>query len=313
MVKSAGNKRLLVAAVVLSCVGVASVASADSTLVPGVHNGIITVCIEPPTKGNRATSGDLNLLICAKGARRISWSIRGPRGPIGLRGPAGAPGATGAQGAAGPQGPAGAAGAQGPAGPAGAQGAQGPVGPTGAAGAVGPPGQAAPAPEFAVVEVFVDRGAVGGPSRFALYSAQLGSPAGTTTGGDFRFSCSATQAPCKISYGAAVISNQTGSAVVHPRLLIHKDQAAPIVFCEYADGADNNAGLDTIPRVPTLTDAVAAMQTPLDMGVGGSLDCGSGQVLPANGVVQEIDVPQGFYDVAATFAFGLTLQLPPGP
>jgi hypothetical protein len=148
-----------------------------------------------------------------------------------------------------------------------------------------------------VVEVFVARGA-GGPSRFALYSAQLGSPAGTTTGGDFRFSCSAAQEPCRISYGAAVISSQSGSAVVHPRLLIHKDLAAPITFCEYADGADNNAGLDTISLVPTLQDAVAAMQTPLDMG---------------NGVVQEIDVPQGFYDVAATFAFGLTLSLPPGP
>jgi hypothetical protein len=292
---------LLALAVLIACVAAASIASANSTAVPraGVHNGVITVCIEPATKGNRATSGDLNLLVCAKGARRISWNVRGPRGVRGLAGPAGP---AGAQGAQGPAGPAGAAGAKGDVGAAGAQGAAGPA---------GPPGQAAPAPEFAVVEVFVDRGA--GPSRFALYSAQLGSPAGTTTGGDFRFSCSATQAPCKISYGAAVISNQSNSAVVHPRLLIHKDQAAPIVFCEYADGADNNAGLDTIPRVPTLADAVAAMQTPLDMGVGTSLDCGSAQVLPVNGVVNEIDVPQGFYDVAATFAFGLTLPLPPGP
>jgi len=28
--------------------------------------------------------------------------------------------------------------------------------------------------------------------------------------------------------------------------------------------------------------------------------------------VTEIWVPQGFYDVAATFSFGLTLNLPPG-
>jgi len=296
---------LLALAVLIACVAAASIASANSTAVPraGVHNGVITVCIEPATKGNRATSGDLNLLVCAKGARRISWNVRGPRGVRGLAGPAGPAGAQGAQGPAGPAGPAGAAGAKGDVGAAGAQGAAGPA---------GPPGQAAPAPEFAVVEVFVARGA-GAPSRFALYSAQLGSPAGTTTGGDFRFSCSAAQEPCRISYGAAVISNQSGSAVVHPRLLIHKDLAAPITFCEYADGADNNAGLDTIPLVPTLQDAVAAMQTPLDMGIGGSLDCGSTQVNPANGVVQEIDVPQGFYDVAATFAFGLTLSLPPGP
>ena len=61
--------------------------------------------------------------------------------------------------------------------------------------------------EYAIVTVFVDRGS--GPSRWAFYSAPLGSPAGTTTGGVFQFSCSAAQAPCKISYGAAVVSNQS--------------------------------------------------------------------------------------------------------
>jgi hypothetical protein len=50
--------------------------------------------------------------------------------------------------------------------------------------------------------------------------------------------------------------------------------------------------------------------TPLSMGIGGSLDCGSTQ--PYTPEVTEIEVPQGFYDVAATFAFGLTLPLPPG-
>jgi hypothetical protein len=122
-----------------------------------------------------------------------------------------------------------------------------------------------------VATVFADRGgATPNPTRWAIYSAALGSPAGTTTGGDFRFSCDATQAPCKVSYGAAVISTtQTADAVVHPRLLIHKDLAAPIVFCEYADGANNLAGLDTITRVPTLAAALTAMQTPLNMGIGG--------------------------------------------
>ena len=167
-----------------------------------------------------------------------------------------------------------------------------------------------------MVTVFVDRGgATPNPTRWALYSAPLGSPAGTTTGGDFRFSCSAAQAPCKISYGAAVISTQSSaSAVVHPRLLIHKDLAGPITFCEYADGANNIAGLDPIPRVATLAAAVTAMQTHLDMGIGGSLDCGAAQPdPPPAGVVPEIWVPEGLYDVAATFAFGLTLDLPPGP
>ena len=164
--------------------------------------------------------------------------------------------------------------------------------------------------EYAIVTVFVDRGGVGGPSRFAFYSAPLGSPAGTTTGGVFRFSCSAEQQPCKISYGAAVVSHQsTANALVHPRLDIHKDLGAPIVFCEYADGANNNAGLAQIQRVPTLEEAVIAMQTPLLMGIGGSLDCGTAQVYTPE--VTEIWVPQGFYDVWTTFAFGLTLELPP--
>jgi hypothetical protein len=162
-----------------------------------------------------------------------------------------------------------------------------------------------------VVTVFVDRGS--GTTPWARYSVALGSPAGTTTGGDFRFTCTPAQAPCKVSFGAAVISNQSGSATIFPRLLIYKQAdlvAAPITYCEFADGANNNAGLDTIPRVPTLADAVIAMQTPLSMGIGSSLDCGSTQPPPSNGVVTEIWVPaasgsdSNFADVAATFAFG---------
>jgi hypothetical protein len=169
--------------------------------------------------------------------------------------------------------------------------------------------------EYAIVTVFVDRGGAGGPQRWAFYSAPLGSPAGTTTGGVFHFSCSAAQAPCKISYGAAVVSTQsTANSVIHPRLLIQKsldELDATMRPCESADGANNNAGLVQIPRVPTLADAVVAMQTPLNMGIGGSLDCGSGQPFPPNGVVTEIWVPAGFYDVWGTFVFGLELPLPP--
>src|SRR5262245_8211510 len=130
MMKSPATKLLAAAAVGVFAV-VATIAAASDTKTvsnaqtPGVHNGVITACVEPPTKGNKATSGDLNFLVCLKGARKISWNIRGPKGP------AGPPGAQGAQG---PAGPAGAQGAQGPAGPAGAQGAQGPAGPAGATG-----------------------------------------------------------------------------------------------------------------------------------------------------------------------------------
>jgi hypothetical protein len=146
---------------------------AGRTQVPGVHNGVITACVEPPVKGNRATSGDLNVLVCLKGARKISWNIRGPRGlvgPKGAPGPAGSAGAQGAQGPAGPagaQGPAGLAGAQGPAGPGGAQGPQGPAGTAGATGPAGPPGPAGPATE---------------PKwRYIFTTASVPSGSGTTT------------------------------------------------------------------------------------------------------------------------------------
>ena len=165
--------------------------------------------------------------------------------------------------------------------------------------------------EFGVANVFVSRGGER-PARFATFSATLGSPAGTTTGGAFRFSCSQAQAPCKVSLGAAVISDSSGEAILYPRLLIHKQNgdSVPITFCEYADGANNNLGIDRIRRVPTLGDAIVAMQEPLDMGIGGSLDCGSTQPYPPNGTVDEIWVPAAsngtetaFYDVSATLTF----------
>jgi hypothetical protein len=284
------NKMLFVGGLLLALLVPSAFAGSQST--QGLQRAQAgALCVE--LRGDADTRRDVKYRTgpCKAGEQRVKL-------PRGLKGARGAPGP------AGPQGPAGAAGAPGPAGP------KGPAGPPGA------PGTPAPTPEYAVVTVFVDRGGVTpNPTRFALYSVALGSPAGATTGGDFRFSCSATQAPCKISYGAAVISTtQTADAVVHPRLLIHKDLAAPITFCEYADGANNNAGLDPISRVATLAAAVTAMQTPLDMGIGGSLDCGAAQPDPPPvGVVPEIWVPEGFYDVAATFAFGLTLDLPPGP
>ena len=46
--------------IVLFFAVVAAIAGASNTARPGVHNGVITACVEPPTKGNRATSGDLN-------------------------------------------------------------------------------------------------------------------------------------------------------------------------------------------------------------------------------------------------------------
>jgi hypothetical protein len=202
-----------------------------------------------------------------------------------------------------------------------APGPAGPQGPAGPAGVAGPPGPPA-ATDFGVASVFVDRGA--GPSRFATYSVPLGAPTGSTTGGQFRFTCTPDQEPCKVSIGAAVVSTQTGDVEFYPRLLIHSQSGAavgaPMTFCEYVDGANNNLGIDQVPRVATLAAALTETTTALDMGIGGSLDCGTtGQPAPpTNGAVTEIWVPaasatdSAFYDVWVTFAFG-DIPLPDGP
>jgi hypothetical protein len=120
----------------------------------------------------------------------------------------------------------------------------------------------------------------------------MGSPIGTTLGGMFRFTCSASQAPCKVSIAAAVLSDNGGKTLIYPRVLIYKQDGppAPESYCEYADGANNNGGLDTVDKVPMDT-SVTKIDTQLSMGIGGSLDCGAGQSYPANGTVTDIWVP----------------------
>ena len=120
------------------------------------------------------------------------------------------------------------------------------------------------------------------------------------------------------------MSSQAGSSPVYPRVTIHKqdDPGAPMSQCEYADGADNILGVQSIPTVPNLADALVALQTKRTMGIGGTLDCGAtGQPAPpANGAVTEIWVPAAsngtstaFYDVWVTFAFGGVATQPEVP
>ena len=89
MAKSRRRTRLVAALAAAAFVAVVSLASADSTLRPGVKNGVITACVEPLTQGQRFTSGDLNFIRCAGGAKQVSWNIRGRRGLIGRRGATG--------------------------------------------------------------------------------------------------------------------------------------------------------------------------------------------------------------------------------
>ena len=110
-----------------------------------------------------------------------------------------------------------------------------------------------------------------------------------------------------MSIAAAVLSDATGAALVHARVLIYRETAdEPEIFCEYADGANNRSTPAKISLVPMDT-SVLSINAPLNMGIGGSLDCGSGQT-SSSGIVQDIEVPSGSsdnaeYDVFTTFAF----------
>jgi hypothetical protein len=181
------------------------------------------------------------------------------------------------------------------------RGRQGPPGPP------GPPGDGS-ADEYGVASVFVSRGG-NAPSRFATYSVTLGSPVGSSTGGHFRFSCTAAQSPCKISLGAAVLSSESGQAVVYPRIGIHREDGSsanlPMTQCEYADGA-----LNRISRVGLRT-AVDEIRERLTMNVGGSFDCGNTGQPGEPGRVEQIWVTNttdgtgtAYHDVWTTLNFG---------
>src|SRR5262249_32259590 len=57
-------------------------------------------------------------------------------------------------------------------------------------------------------------------ATWAIYSTPLGSPVGDTTGGSFRLSCSASQAPCAGAVKAAARSDNSGTVGLWPRVLI---------------------------------------------------------------------------------------------
>ena len=185
-------------------------------------------------------------------------------------------------------------GARGPAGPTGAAGAAGATGPQGLQGPKGDPGQQGPAwaPSYGIAQVLVQRG-TGSPTPWATYSTTIGSPVGDSAGGTFRFTCSTANAPCEVSLQA--YATESG-VTMYPRLLLFREDynsGGPESYCEYGDGTDNNGGVATL----------GASASAVTLGIGGSLDCGSSQVYPPNGVASEIEVPEGYYDVFSSFTF----------
>ena len=180
-------------------------------------------------------------------------------------------------------------------------GARGPAGPPGIQGPPGPPA----ATEYGVASIVVTKGE-GLPIPHAAYSIPLGSPIADTTGGVFRMTCDAEEAPCTIAVKAAALSDTDIGGTVRfiPRVLVMRGGAPsgtvePDIICEYADGADAPAGLFNLTKqalspTPDFEDIL--------IDIGGSADCG---VAGPGGAVASIVVPEGFYDIHASFAFFL--------
>ena len=143
----------------------------------------------------------------------------------------------------------------------------------------------------------------GSTATFGVYSTELGSPVVDTTGGTFRFTCDATQAPCSVAVKAAALSDSGGTTLFLPRILIERTGTPvtapqPTLYCEYADGSSGPGGLTTLTKQPK-----AALPTyeAVQLNIGGTADCfptpGPG------GNVASIQVPEGFYNVDASFSF----------
>ena len=147
----------------------------------------------------------------------------------------------------------------------------------------------------------------GSTATWSVYSTALGSPVTDTTGGTFRFTCSAANAPCSVAVKAAALSDNAGTVLFYPRISITKDGTLTTptarFYCEYGDGS-SPAVFATLTKQPkSATPTYQAV--PLD--IGGSGDCTS----PAGpgGAVASVQVPEGFYNVTTSVAF----HTGPGP
>ena len=143
------------------------------------------------------------------------------------------------------------------------------------------------------------------PVPYAAYSTALGSPVADTTGGVFRFTCNADEVPCTIAVKAAALSATDVGGTVRflPRVLVMRGGAPsgsiePDETCEYADGAGGPAGLVNLDKLPL--DAGLTEYDDVLIDIGGSADCG---LAGPGGAVAGIEVPEGFYNVHASFAF----------
>ena len=155
-----------------------------------------------------------------------------------------------------------------------------------------------PDEEYGVAFVRVQRG-TGAPTPWATYSTELGSPMGDTTGGSFRFTCQPAHDTCRISLQAKILSDSSvAPGTIYPRVIVYRGGAPdsniePEFYCEYGDGPAQPVSRTALANVAPTGDDVG-------IHIGGSADCGLAG--PA-GLVTEIVVPKGYYDVFSTFVF----------
>jgi hypothetical protein len=143
-----------------------------------------------------------------------------------------------------------------------------------------------------------------------VYSIALGSPLADTTGGTFRFTCGAAQAPCFVAVKAAALSDGGGTVLFYPRVSISMDGTQvtapqPRQYCEYADGS-GLTGFATLTKQP-----VSATPTyeAVSLDIGGTADCFIPP--PPGGVVDRIELPEGFFNVTTSVAFHTQAASPP--
>jgi hypothetical protein len=100
----------------------------------------------------------------------------------------------------------------------------------------------------------------------------------------------------------AALSDTTGTVGFYPRLLIMRGgtpsgATAPDLYCEYGDGSGALSTVTTLTKQPKSSTPA---YEPVTVNIGGSADCG---IAGPSGAVDGIEVPEGFYNVHASFAF----------
>jgi hypothetical protein len=99
---------------------------------------------------------------------------------------------------------------------------------------------------------------------------------------------------------AAALSDNSGTVTFWPRVLITQDLTGTTVFCEYGDGSTGTAPATLTKQAGSASPSYL----PVQLNIGGSADC-PGAPTTTGGDVDSILVPEGHYNVHATFSFSV--------